>query len=183
MLKKMIFVFVLLTMVGCQQESREWNPIFENTGFDYFYKNIDRSLALIDAAGVEAEKENSEAVQQNLNQAKKWLLEIKDYYVPLTTIRQKIYDAERFYKLRNGQTAEGLLNDSKDILKSMDSAASNKAFDGVVLKLETMIDDAILSLDDDSEESTYSKMKTLGEHINLMLSRGDLVLSGVGFDN
>jgi hypothetical protein len=25
-------------------------------------------------------------------------------------------------------------------------------------------------------------MKTLGEHVNLMLSRGDLVLSGIEFD-
>lgn len=183
MLKKIIFVFVLLTMVGCQQEGREWNPIFENTGFEYFYDKINRALASIKAAGSEAKKEDWASVQQSLTQAQKYLLEIKDYYVPLTAIRQKVYDAERFYKLGNGQEAENLLNDSKALLKLMDSAADNKAFDGAVLKLESMIDEAILSLDDDSNETTYNKLKILGEHVNLMLSRGDLVLSGVGFDN
>ena len=182
MLKKIILVFVLLTVMGCQQESREWNPIFENTGFEYFYDKIDRALVSIKAAGSEAKKEDLASVQQSLSQAQKYLLEIKDYYVPLTAIRQKVYDAERFYKLENSQEAEDLLNDSKALLKLMDSAADNKAFDGVVLKLESMIDEVILSLDDGPEETTFSKMKTLGEHINLMLSRGDLVLSGAGFN-
>ena len=183
MLKKIVFVFVLLAMMGCQQESREWNPIFENTGFEYFYDKIDRALASIKEAGSEAETADLASVQQSLTQAQKYLLAIKDYYVPLTAIRQKVYDAERFFKLENGQEAENLLNDSKELLKLMDSAANNKAFDGVVLKLESMIDEAILSLDDDSDETTHNKLKILGEHVNLMLSRGDLVLSGVGLNS
>jgi hypothetical protein len=45
-----------------------------------------------------------------------------------------------------------------------------------------MINEVIISLDEDSKLNTYNKMKTLGEHINLMLYRGDLVLSGIEFD-
>ena len=56
-------------------------------------------------------------------------------------------------------------------------------FDKVVLELESMIDEAILSLDDESSATTNKKMKALGEHVNLMLSRGDLVLSGIAFDH
>jgi hypothetical protein len=37
-------------------------------------------------------------------------------------------------------------------------------------------------LDEDSKLNTYKEMKTLGGHINLMLYRGDLVLSGIEFD-
>jgi hypothetical protein len=37
-------------------------------------------------------------------------------------------------------------------------------------------------LDEDSKLNIYNKMKALGEHVNLMLSRGDLVLSGIEFD-
>ena len=53
----------------------------------------------------------------------------------------------------------------------------------MILELESMIDEAILSLDDKSGSATYSKMKTLGEHINLMLEKGDLVLSGIEFSS
>jgi len=44
-----------------------------------------------------------------------------------------------------------------------------------------MINEVSTSLDEDSKLNTYNKMKTLGEHINLMLYRGDLVLSGIEF--
>ena len=110
------------------------------------------------------------------------LFELKNYYVPLTAIRQKIYDAERFLKLKKLKKAEDLLNDSKSILKAVDLTAKNSVFDKVVLELESMIDEAILSLDDSSKATTYNKMKTLGEHINLMLSKGDMVLSGIEFN-
>ena len=39
-----------------------------------------------------------------------------------------------------------------------------------------------LTFTSSSKLNTYNKIKTLGEHVNLMLSRGDLVLSGIEFD-
>ena len=182
MLKKILSGIILLTLIGCQKESSEWNPVFEYTGFDFFYTELDRSLSVIEEASSDAESGNMEAVQEKLHQVRNRLLEMKDYYVPLTTVRQKIYDAERFFKLGNLKESATLLNDSKSILKTSDLTANNKVFDKVVLELESMIDEVILSLDDHSEPNTYNKMKTLGEHINLMLSKGDLVLSGVEFE-
>ncbi len=174
--------FILLSLIGCNKENQEWNPIFENTSFNYLNTEIERSISIIDEASSESLKENGDAVQEKLHQAKSRLLELKDYYVPLTTVRHKIYDAERFYKLNNIKKSESLLNDSKSILKTVDSAAENQVFDKVILELESMIDAAILSLDDKSGSTTYDKMKTLGEHINLMLEKGDLVLSGIEFN-
>jgi hypothetical protein len=55
-------------------------------------------------------------------------------------------------------------------------------FDKVILDLNSMINEVIITLDEGSKLNTYNKMKTLGEHINLMLYRGDLVLSGIEFD-
>lgn len=181
MLKKYLFFFILLAFIGCQKENDEWNPIFEETGFDYFYADINRSLSLIDEAYQESEKGNQETVQKNLYAIKHRLLEIKDYYVPLTAIRQKIYDADRFFKLKNSKKAKSLLNDAQLILDAIDLKTHNKAFDKMTLDLKTMINEVLLSLDDSSESNTYNKMKLLGEHINLMLLKGDLVLSGIEF--
>jgi len=182
MFKKYLLVFILLILFGCQQEKYEWNPIFEETNFDYFKTNIERSLSLIDDAYSEANKNKEESIQEKLYQAKNRLLEIKDYYIPLTTVRQKIYDAERNFKLNNIKKTEKLLIDSKSIITSLDLMTKNKVFDKVILDLNSMINEVIASLDEDSKLNTYNKMKTLGEHVNLMLSRGDLVLSGIEFD-
>lgn len=174
--------FILLILFGCQQDKQEWNPIFEETSFDYFNVNVERSLSLIEDAYSEANEIKQESIQKKLFQAKNRLLEMKDYYVPLTVVRQKIYDAERSYKLNNIEQSGKLLADSISILSSLDVTTKSKNFDKVILNVNSMINAVISSLDEGSTSNTYQKMKTLGEHVNLMLSRGDLVLSGIEFE-
>ena len=182
MFKKYLLVFILLVLVGCQQEKTEWNPIFEETNFGYFNTNIERSLSLIDDAYLEASENKQQSIQEKLSQAKKTLLEIKDYYVPLTTVRQKIYDAERYYKLKDIKKSEKLLEDSKLLITSLDITTKSKVFDKVILELNSMINEVITSFHEGSKPNTYNKMKALGEHVNLMLFKGGLVLSGIEFD-
>lgn len=182
MFKRNLLIFLLLILVGCQQEKTEWNPIFEETSFDYFNTNIERSLSLIDDAYLKASENKQQSIQEKLSQAKNRLLEIKDYYVPLTIVRQKIYDAERYYKLKDIKKSEKLLEDSKTIITSLDVTTKNEVFDKVILDLNSMINEVITSFNEDSKSYTYNKMKTLGEHVNLMLARGGLVLSGIEFD-
>jgi len=55
-------------------------------------------------------------------------------------------------------------------------------FDKVILDVNSMINEVISTFDEKSTPNTHNKMKNLGEHINLMLSRGDLVLSGTEFE-
>ena len=182
MIKKILLCCLFMILIGCQENSGEWNPVFEDTSFNYLNTEIGRSISLIDEVSSEIDEHN-ENMKDKLSLLKNRLFELENYYVPLTTIRQKVYDAERFVKLKNIKKAEGMLNDSKSILKSVDLRVKNSVFDKVVLELETMIDEVILSLDDRSKTATYNKMKTLGEHINLMLSKGDMVLSGIEFNN
>jgi len=182
MFKKYLLFFILLILFGCQQEKHEWNPIFEETNFDYFNNSIEQSLLLIDDAYSEANKNKQQSIQEKLYQAKNRLLEIKDYYVPLTTVRQKIYDAERHYKSNNIKKSVKLLEDSKSILTLLDLTTKSESFDKVILDLNSMINEAISTFDEGSTLNTYNKMKIIGEHVNLMLYRGDLVLSGIEFE-
>ena len=179
MLKKSLLVLILFVFLGCQQKGQEWNPIFEDTNFDYFKTNIERSLALIDDAYTELKFDKEASIQEQLLKAKNRLIELKDYYVPLTTIRQKIYDAERYFKLNDIKKSAKLLKNSKSIIESLEVKTQNKVFDKVMLDLNSMINEVIISLDENSKRDTYNRMKTLGEHLNLMLYRGDLILSGI----
>ncbi len=180
--KVFLLFFLLLVLPGCRQDQTLWNPIFEDTRFDYISLGIDRSLALMDEAYSQAGETRQYDIQEKLVQAKMRLLEIKDYYVPLTTVRQKIYDAERYFKLSKIEKSRKLLEDSKNILTSLGATTKNEVFDQVILDLTSMITQVILSFDADSTSDTYDKMKKAGEHINLMLFKGDLVLSGVKFE-
>lgn len=182
MLKKYLLALILLFLFGCPQENYEWNPIFEDTSFDYLKTNIDQSLSLIDDAYSDLKLDKEVSVQEKLLKAKNRLIELKDYYVPLTTIRQKIYDAERYFKLNDTKKSEKLLKDSKIIIEALEMMMKNKVFDKVMLDLNSMINEVILSLNEDSKKNTYDKMKALGQHLNLMLYKGDLILSGIEFE-
>lgn len=182
MLKKYQLVFIFLFVLGCQQEKQEWNPIFEATHFDYLKTNVERSLLLINEAYLDAKENNQKISEEKLSLAKNRLLEMKDYYIPLTTVRQKIYDAERYYKMKDVDKSEKLLEESKSIITSLDVTTKSEVFDKVILELNSMINDVLATFDENSPENTYNKMKALGEHVNLMLYKGDLVLSGIKFD-
>lgn len=182
MYKKYLVVFVLLFLPSCQQEKHEWNPLFEETTFDYLKTNIERSISLIDDASFETGEIKQQSFQEKLAQARNQLLEIQDYYIPLTTVRQKIYDAERYYKMKDSKKSEKLLEDSKSIITSLDVTTKSEVFDKVIFDLNSMINKVISTFDEDSPRKTYNKMKTLGEHVNLMLYKGDLVLSGIEFE-
>lgn len=181
-MKKHLPFLIFVMILGCQQEKEAWNPIFEDTGFDYFKTDVERSLVLLDESLQAGDKGEINTVREKIEKTRRKLLEIKDYYIPLTTIRQKVYDAERYFKLNRSETVKKLLNQSKEIMTAIDAMTKSKAFDKVIVDLDRMIEDVITSLDDGSQKEVYGKMKTLGEHINLMLSRGDLVLSGIEFD-
>ena len=182
MAKQFSIVFIFMIVLGCGQQPCEWNPIFENTDFDYLKSNVEQSLQLIIEMDDAAHDCTSKAYQEKRLRMKEKLLELKDYYIPLTTIRQKIYDAERYCKLNQITTAESLLKDAKAIITSLDTLTKSEVFDKVIVDLDAMILTVIMSLDDRSKERTYQKLKVLGNHINLMLEKGELVLSGLAFE-
>lgn len=183
MLKKYSLAFIILFLFSCHQEDNEWNPIFEDTSFNYLKTNVERSLSMVDDAYSEAKYSNEASIQEKLLKAKNRLIELKDYYIPLTTVRQKIYDAERYLKLNATNDSMKQLIDSKTIIESLGMMTKNTVFDKVLLDLNSMIDEVIISLRDDAKRNTYNRMKTLGEHLNLMLYRGDLILSGIDIEN
>ncbi|MBU2648670.1 hypothetical protein KKI24_28440 [bacterium] len=173
---------ILLVLSGCEKESQPWNPVFEETSFDYINTEIDRSLVLIDEAYAEAAKSKQPSIQEKLQHAKARLLQIKDYYVPLTTVRQKIYDAERYYQLNNIKKSKSLLEDAKSIVASLEAATTSENFDKVILEIISMINEVMATFDGDSKTNTTRKMKKAGEHINMILLKGDLVLSEINFE-
>ena len=182
MVKKYLPVLVFLLVFGCGQEKSDWNPVFEETEFDYLKTNLERSLALIDEVVLEAGDNQANSAVEKIEMVKSRLLELKDYYIPLTTVRQNVYDAERYFKLKDKQKVQRLFSNSKSIITALQATTRNQRFDKVTGDLNDMIDAVVTAMEKDSNAATNAKMKQLAEHINLMLTRGDLVLSGIEFE-
>lgn len=177
MLKKSLIALVILMFSGCQPQEREWNPVFEDTHFNYFNTRLEKSLALID----EVDTNQADNMQENLGLIRQQLLKLKDYYVPITTVRQDVYDAERYLKIRDIKKAKDLIMHSRSTVASLLTHTKNPVFDKVVVDLTSLIDETLAGLDDDVD-TAYTRLKTLGVHVNQMLYKGELILSGIEFE-
>nr|WP_319492992.1 hypothetical protein [uncultured Desulfobacter sp.] len=178
MFKKLLITFVLLMLSGCQPQERDWNPIFKDTHFNYFNTRIEESLALVDELAVSPE----ESRQEKLALIRQQLLKLKDYYVPVTTLRQEVYDAERYLKIKDIGKAKELLRRGRSTVTSLLGNTDKSVFDKVVLDLTAMIDETLFSLDHKDVDTAYARLKALGAHVNQMLYKGELVLSGTEFE-
>nr|WP_320192864.1 hypothetical protein [uncultured Desulfobacter sp.] len=178
MLKKSLIAIVLLMISGCQPQEREWNPIFEDTHFNYFNARIEKSLALVD----ELVGNPEESPQENLELIRQQLLKLKDYYIPITTVRQDVYDAERYLKIKDTEKAKELLMHGRSTVASLLSGTDNPIFDKVVVDLTSAIDETLASLNHNDVDAAYTRLETLGAQVNQMLYKGELVLSGIEFE-
>ena len=178
MFKKLLIALALLIFSGCQPQERDWNPIFEDTHFNYFNNRIEKSLALVD----ELVRSPEGVLQENLELIRQQLLKLKDYYVPITTVRQEVYDAERYLKIKDTGKAKELLRRARSKVISLLGSTDNSVFDKVVVELTSMIDETLASLEHNDVDTAYIRLKTLGAHVNQMLYKGELVLSGTEFE-
>jgi len=171
-------MLVILMFSGCQPQERDWNPIFEDTHFNYLNTRIEKSLALVNELAVGPEA----ARQETLVLIRQQLLKLKDYYIPITTVRQEVYDAERYLKIKDMEKAKELLRRGRSKITSLLSNTDKSVFDKVVVDLTSMIDETVFSLDHDDVDTAYTRLKALGAHVNQMLYKGELVLSGTEFE-
>ena len=169
-----------IILVSCESNQTPWNPVFEPTDFGYLQNSVTSALNQIDAAQADLNASGDAKGHEALAGARQTLINIKDYYIPLTTVRQIIYDAERYYHLKNTDKAEKNLKQARAIVEEMDQASDTDSFDKAMEQLMLRIDDCILSLND-KPEVAYQKFKELGTKANFMLIKGELVISGVKF--
>jgi len=171
----------LLFLPGCQKESPEpWIPVLEQTDFAY----LDNAIAEV-RLGVENllkqlnSGESAARTNVELEKTSQALFKIERYFLPMTEVRQLIYDADRVYYLGRKDEAKQKLQQSKDLLARIgenDAEAVVKAVNEVIMKIE----EAELAFDSEPL-AVPEKIRRLGEKINLMVIKGDLVLAGAEF--
>ncbi len=152
----------------------QWVPVLEDTHFTYLGDEVDKALASLSAARVSAGKDGDEPVLASLHEADKTLRRIKSYFLPMTDVRQLIYDADRLFFMKRRDEAARKLEASKKLLLAVDSAGDGRLRE-VINDLITMIDRLVLNIEV-APEDVPGDFQKVGQKVNMMLIRGELVL-------
>jgi hypothetical protein len=102
-------------------------------------------------------------------------------YLPMTEVRRLVYDADRLYYLKRVEEAKGNLDKAKKLLVQIGHAV-DPSLDKVTTEVVLVIEDLTLALDN-SPGKVSDIFAKLGERINMMLLKGELVLAGATFKN
>lgn len=181
------FSFMLATvtvslLAGCDAlrgKVEPWRPVLEETGFSYLQTTVDEAIQHTLKAQEIIKSLRQNDADQELQQAMLALRKLHRFYVPMTEIRQSIYDADRLYYLQRQGEARNKLVSAKNQLLEI-TAGSSGNLTQVIDKLILAIDDLELAIVNDPSD-VAAKFAALGEHVNLMTIKGELVLTESDF--
>jgi len=170
----------LLALTACHDEPpKPWIPVLEQVDFVGLHDAVAEVQRHVDQATAQLQSNGSGAAVKDLEMARQSLFKIERYFLPLTEVRQLVYDADRVYFLGRTEAAQGKLRGATALLNKV-GAAGGKSLDQaateVVVKIE-VLEHSIAS----NSPQVAKEMRALGEKVNLMILKGDLVLAGVTF--
>ena len=185
---------LLLLLGACQsppQERDVWVPVMEQTGFEFLNQSGERlQKALQDGRTQLAAGHNPEALA-HLADAENMVRVLLYYDVPITEVRQLVYDAGRLHALERREEALRYLDSAN--LKLADIARHGSTSVQILIQeTRAMVDDLRSLLDEermaiaakdqiDLSGAIAAKFEELGHKVNLMALKSDMVLAGTDF--
>ena len=167
-----ITIIVTITEVN-NEKMNPWIPALKETSFSFLDTKIIKALELTNHFMKSAE-ENEIAIS-DVEEIENILMELHTYYLPLTEVRELVYDSDRCYSLGKFELAESKLSDARKIILggiNNQTRSINKTLEDFVI----LLDNQIIAMQDSSHLIAYN-FGTLGNRINLMLLKGELILS------
>jgi hypothetical protein len=178
----LILAFSTAGMSACEPSETPgpWIPVLEDGGFSYLNDSVSESMRALKEASDKIqtgeEAESSQAIRRAMNE----LLKLHFYYLPMTEVRQLVYDADRLFYLKQPDAAEDKLKEANDLLMHV-AESDGPNLKRSVNELIVMIDDLILNVEE-SSAAVSGKFAEVGHRVNLMALKGELILSDVTFD-
>lgn len=168
---------VLLTLTACQEgPPKPWVPVLEQVDYVPLHDVALEAQRHLDRARQTVQDETS---ARELEQARQALYKLEYYFLPMTEVRQLVYDADRVYFLDRKAAALEKLHGAAALLEKI-GVAGGKGVEEAVGQVVEMIDDLERSIGSEPLQ-VASKMRTLGEKVNLMLLKGELIVAGATY--
>jgi hypothetical protein len=165
---------------GCRSEkTTPWVPVLEETGFSYLEETAARIRESQQQAQQDIAAGRTDDARVSLQHAAEAAAVLAFYDIPVTEVRQLVYDAGRLYALDRHQQAERKLERAAGLMQQIGKS------DGPTLLREAtevflLIKDLLLAMEV-NPASVPEKFKALGHKVNLLALKSGLVLSGAEF--
>lgn len=183
-----IFKNILLIIIGLilgiligLQFSRKlpepWKPVLETSNFDYMDDVVNNALKQMNEVTNQSKNNRLNNITPAIQNVEQSLFKLKYFYLPVTEVRQLIYDADRLYYLGQKEEAIHKLTNARELLEATaesDILSLQKPLTEVV----ALIDELIVLLNNNSPKIS-EKFHEVGHRVNMMAYKGELIISGV----
>jgi len=112
-MKKCIICLCLGAIIGFLMHSlwmsdkiNLWKPVLEETSFQYLEYSVENIIKGVQTIEEDLKNSNKEQPDKILHHTMNLLLKLEYYYLPITQVRQQIYDADRLLSLNQVQKAK-----------------------------------------------------------------------------
>lgn len=185
----------LVVLTGCQDSSIErgvWVPTLEDTGFTHLHTAGERLQASLSELQTDLTQGKIETARQEVEKAQKHIRTLIYYDIPITEVRQLIYDAGRLHALNRHDATLEHLNRADHLLGEMETHG-NSSLSQALQEPMGMIERLRQTLEQERRATSTKYLKELshsaaaqfsdlGHKVNMMAIKGDLILSGVEFN-
>jgi hypothetical protein len=190
-----VLACVLVILTGCQKSAVErgsWVPALEDTGFSYLKtaaEHLEASLAEIQS---NLNQGKLDKTHQELEDVQKNIRALVYYGIPITEVRQLVYDAGRLHALNRHVAMLEHLNRADQLLGEIETHG-NPSLRQALQEPRVMIETLRETLEQEHQATSTKYLVTLslsaadqfsalGHKINMMAIKGDLILSGDDFN-
>ena len=173
-----IFIGFAIHALWMNDKINPWKPVLEDTSFQYLEYSVENIIREIRTLEKDLKSSKHDSPDKTLHHTMNLLLTLENYYLPITQVRQQIYDADRLISLNQVKKAKDNLIQAENRLMRIENSNGNQVIKKAVTKLDTLVKEAILEIDGPHEKAV-AKLEAAGVEANLMLLKGELVLSGI----
>lgn len=186
---------LLLLLLGACQNSppaREaWVPVMEQTGFEFLNHSGERIQKALQASRTQLVAGRNPEALTSLADAENMVRVLLYYDVPMTEVRQLVYDAGRLHALQRREDALHYLDSANVKLADIERHGS-VSVQTLMQETRSMVDSLRALLDEERRATAAkdqvalsrviaAKFEELGHKVNLLALKSDMVLAGTDF--
>lgn len=168
---------ILLGYQFSGKSPQPWKPVLETSNFDYMDDVANTALVKMDEAYNDGKSARMLKSNTAMQQVERSLIKLKYYYLPITEVRQLVYDADRLFYLNQKTQTNQKLEAAKELLEGV-AGSDVISLQKPLSELIAMIDDLMISLGKDSP-AISQKFNEIGHRVNMMAYKGELIVSEV----
>lgn len=187
-------LLLLLLLGACQNSppAREiWVPVMEQTGFEFLNHSGERIQKALQASRTQLVAGRNPEALASLAEAENMVRVLLYYDVPMTEVRQLVYDAGRLHALQRREDTLHYLDSANLKLADIEMHGS-ASVQTLMQETRSMVDGLRALLDEESRATAAkdqvdlsriiaAKFEKLGHKVNLLALKSDMVLAGTDF--